>query len=117
MPINIEFAPELVLYRTHNIEEARIPQSLEIGETYNFLKSGQRAYWLEGEQALVEKLEDGSLSKPIASIMILSATHFMQDKKVYTKGTYKVLRIIKPNEIYFNGCEPITKTTAAISSD
>jgi hypothetical protein len=48
-----------------------------------------------------------NLSKPKASIIILEATHFRQDNKNYTKGSYQVIKIISEGEIYFNGINKI----------
>ncbi|MDP7324255.1 MAG: hypothetical protein QF632_05845, partial [Candidatus Woesearchaeota archaeon] len=60
MGINIEFNPDLAL---RNIEEFKkggrkekecVPEQLEVGKTYPFLKKGQRNYWFDGEFPLVE---------------------------------------------------------------
>lgn len=113
MPICIEYAPELVLRNFSEYENKRrekeecVPENLKKNEIYNFLKQGQKAYWLEGEQALLEKYKDGSLSKPIASIQILEVVHFVKDGQLFSKGKYKVIRLISKGEIYFNGCEPV----------
>ncbi|MBN2479218.1 MAG: hypothetical protein JXA94_03235 [Parachlamydiales bacterium] len=113
MPINMLFAPDLVLRNYLEFEKGNkkelecIPNNLKEGAVYSFLKVGQRAYWLDGEQPLLMKKEEGSLSAPIASILILEVTHFKENDVIYTKGKYKVLKILKKNEVYFNGCEPI----------
>lgn len=49
----------------------------------------------------------GNLSVPKASIIILEATHYKIDDKNYTKGKYKLIKIIKEGEIYFNGINKI----------
>ena len=109
----MKFAPDLVLRnfsefkKQQKKKEECIPKNLEENKTYTFLKNGQRAYWLEGEQPLLEKSETGKVSKPIASVIILEATHFMENAKIYTKGKYKVVKVLKKDEVYFNGCEPI----------
>lgn len=109
MGIQIEFNPDLAL---RNISESKsgnrkleecIPEVLELGDTYDFLKEGQRCYWLDGEVPLLETKGGGDLSKPKASIIILEATHCKVDTKTWTKGKYKVIKIISDNEIYFNG--------------
>ena len=113
MSINMRFAPDLVLRNFSEFEknqkkkEECIPKKLKENKTYEFLKNGQRAYWLEGEQPLLEKSENGVVSKPIASVIILEVTHFMENKKIFSKGKYKVIKVLKKGEIYFNGCEPI----------
>ncbi len=48
-----------------------------------------------------------NLSKPKASILILEATHFRENNKNYTKGSYQVVKIIPDGEIYFNGINKI----------
>lgn len=112
MPINMQFAPDLVLRNIqefkegHRHEDECIPDPMLEGVEYSFLKEGQRAYWLDGEQPLLEKLEDGSLSPPRASIIILEVIHFKQNGKIYSRGRYSVVKVIAENEIYFNGCEP-----------
>lgn len=113
MGIQIEFNPDLALrdiseYKVGNrkIEEC-IPEVLNEGEIYDFLKEGQRCYWLEGELPLLETKGMGNLSKPKASIIILEATHYKENEKNYTKGKYKLIKIIKEGEIYFNGINKI----------
>ena len=84
------------------IEEC-IPEPLEQGEIYNFLKKDQRNYYLAGEIPLLETEGNSILLKPIASIIILEATHFIDGGGIFTKGKYKVVKIIAKDEIYFNG--------------
>lgn len=107
MGIQVEFNPDLALrnhkyvFTNRKVEEC-IPKNLKEGETYPFLKKGQRNYWLEGEIPLLET--DGKrLSSPIASIVILEATHFLLDGENYTRGKYKVVKKLSLDEIYFNG--------------
>jgi|SRR3989338_10380236 len=112
MGIKVEFNPNLAL---RNIEEYKkgtrkleecVPEKLEEGKTYQFLKEGQRLYWLEGEQPLIETKGNQNLSRPLASIIILEATHFKEEKKTYTKGKYKVIKLLGNNaRIYFEGFE------------
>ncbi|MDD4803649.1 MAG: hypothetical protein PHN69_00555 [Candidatus Pacebacteria bacterium] len=113
MGIQIEFNPDLALrniseYKNGNrkIEEC-IPEILEEGKIYDFLKEGQRCYWLHGELPLLETKGMENLSVPKASIIILEATHYKIDDKNYTKGKYKLIKIIKEGEIYFNGINKI----------
>ena len=109
----MQFAPDLVLrnmqasHEDNRLPEECIPEQLQEGAQYEFLKEGQRAYWLDGEQPLLEKLADGSLSPPQASIRILEVIHFKKDDKIYTLGKYLVVKVLNENEIYFDGCEPI----------
>lgn len=113
MGIVAEFNPDLALrdiseFRAgkRKIEEC-IPDPLEEGKIYDFFKKGQRLYWLYGELPLLETKGDENLSKPKASIIILEALHFKEGNDVYTKGKYKVIKIIPDGEIYFNGINKI----------
>jgi hypothetical protein len=110
MGIQVEFNPDLAL---RNISEFRsgnrkkeecIPERLEAGKVYDFLKQGQRNYWLEGEIPLVET-KGGQLSRPLASIIILEVVHVLINGKPLTKGKYKVVEAFNPKDskISFNG--------------
>jgi hypothetical protein len=107
MGIKIEFNPDLALrnykeFLKGNRKEAEcIPAKLVPGETYDFLKSGQRNYWLQGEIPLLETKGNEQLSRPVASIIILEATHFLDKKELFTKGKYKVVEVFSDKEIYF----------------
>lgn len=107
MGIKVEFNPDLALrniseFKNGNrkIEEC-IPEVLKEGKIYDFLKKEQRNYWLHGEIPLIETQGNEILSRPKASIIILEATHFLDNGEIYTKGKYKVIKIIKDGEIYF----------------
>jgi len=109
MGIQVEFNPDLAL---RNIAESKngnrkieecIPENLEVGKIYPFLKEGQRNYWLDGEMPLVETKGNQNLSRPKASILILEATHFKENGKIYTKGRYKVMGIFNDDKIHFEG--------------
>ena len=86
MGIIVEFNPNLAL-REHGtsgrLEEECVPKNLERGGRYRFLKEGQRNYWLEGEIPLRITEGNQKLSRPIASVVILEATHFTKDAQVY----------------------------------
>lgn len=73
------------------------------GETYDFLKKDQRLYWLQGELPLVETKGNQELSVPIASVVIVEATHMLIDGEAWTKGKYKVVEIFKDGKVHFNG--------------
>ncbi len=115
MGIQVEFNPDLAL---RNISEFRkgnrkkeecIPEKLEKGQIYEFLKKGQRNYWIEGEIPLLETKGNQQLSRPIASIIILEATHFLLNGEPYTKGKYKIVEVFNQadSKIHFEG---FTKT-------
>ncbi|MDD5012323.1 MAG: hypothetical protein PHQ66_01600 [Candidatus Nanoarchaeia archaeon] len=112
MGIQVEFNPDLALRKFGTLDrklEECLPEELETGKEYNFLKKGQRIYYLRGEIPLVKTEGNQKLSDPLASIIITEYTHFIFGEEVWTKGLYKIIKKIEPNEIYFNGCEPIRK--------
>ncbi|MDI6720907.1 MAG: hypothetical protein QMD85_00850, partial [Candidatus Aenigmarchaeota archaeon] len=85
--------------------EECIPENLQAGQFHEFLKEGQRNYWIEGEIPLVETRGNQQLSKPMASVIILEAAHFILDGKPYTKGKYKIVEVFDPDsdKIHFDG--------------
>ena len=109
MGIITEYNPDLALRNISEFKEGRrkeeecIPENLKAGEIHSFLKKGQRNYWLEGEVPLLETKGDQKLSRPMASIIILEATHFLEKGEVYTKGKYKVIEVFGDNKIHFEG--------------
>lgn len=122
MGIKVEFNPDLALrdyseYKKENRKrEECIPAKMMKGRVYSFLKSGQRLFWLNddkfwGNGQLPLCCTDGKehLSRPLASIKILEATHFLKDKKVWTKGKYKVIEVFneKDPKINFEACRRI----------
>jgi hypothetical protein len=109
MGIQVEFNPDLAL---RSIEEFKrgvrkleecIPEHLEEGKTYPFLKSGQRNYWLRGEMPLLQTKGEEKLSLPIASIVMLTARHSLIESEVWTSGEYKVIKVFQDSEAHFNG--------------
>jgi len=109
MGIQVEFNPDLALRNisefkkgNRKIEEC-IPGNLKIGEIHPFLKEGQRNYWFDGEIPLIETRGNQNLSRPKAGILILEATHFKEDGKVYTKGKYKIIEVFNDDKIHFEG--------------
>ncbi|MDP7506283.1 MAG: hypothetical protein QF362_02465 [Candidatus Woesearchaeota archaeon] len=79
-------------------EEECIPKNLEAGKVFDFLKKDQRNYWLFGEIPLRETKGNQVLGKPIASVIILEATHFLEGKEMFTRGKYKVVDVFDPND-------------------
>lgn len=113
MGIKIEFNPDLALrniseFKNGNrkIEEC-IPENLDTGKTYPFLKRDQRNYWLFGQIPLIETKGGEVLSRPKAGIVILEATHFVENDTVYTKGLYKVVEVFNDDEIHFECFDPV----------
>lgn len=115
MGIRIEFNPELCLrtiedFKNGKREEAEcIPEHIKVDKTYEFLKEGQRNYWVEGEQPLIETRGWPDCSRPLASIIIDEATHFMKDGKVWTKGKYHIVETFDPNDpkVHFEGVKKV----------
>jgi hypothetical protein len=109
MGIIIEFNPDLALRDISEFKNKRrkkeecIPEDIKNREVYEFLKKGQRNYWLYGEIPLVETKGNQQLSRPKASIIILEAIHFLEDGEVYTKGKYKVVEVFNDDKIHFDG--------------
>ncbi|MFH1607810.1 MAG: hypothetical protein ABIA78_01625 [archaeon] len=108
MGIQVEFNPDLALREfgtKGRLEEECLPEKLKQDKIYPFLKKGQRNYWLSGEIPLLETKGNQKLSRPLASITIIEATHFLKDNKPYTRGTYKINEVydIKDPTINFEG--------------
>ncbi|MBU1118890.1 hypothetical protein KKH43_03345 [Patescibacteria group bacterium] len=107
MGIVVEFNPDLALRNITECKEGRrrkeecIPENLEKGYTYSFLKKDQRNYWLFGEIPLIETKGNQILSRPKANIQILEATHFVENGEMYTRGTYTVIEVFNDDEIHF----------------
>ncbi len=120
MGIQVEFNPDLALrnfseYKKGNrlISEC-LPEKLEVGKEYDFLKKGQRLFWLSdnedwsgGQVPLYETKGNAVLSRPLASIKIISVTHFLDKTEVWTKGRYKVMEIFNDEKIHFDGLKKI----------
>ena len=102
MGIIVEFNPDLALRNLEEFRQGRrkhaecIPAPLEVGKEYLFLKEGQRNYWLHGEIPLLQTEGEGKLSRPLASIVIIEATHFLKNNYVFTKGRYVVKEVFDP---------------------
>ncbi|PIO08659.1 hypothetical protein COU59_00675 [Candidatus Pacearchaeota archaeon CG10_big_fil_rev_8_21_14_0_10_34_12] len=110
MGIKVEFNPDLALREFETpgrLEEECLPELLSESTTHPFLKRGQRNYWLEGEIPLLQTGGDEQLSKPLASIIILEATHFIRGGEVWTRGYYKIVKKIEEGEPYFDGFNKI----------
>lgn len=103
MGIAVEFNPDLALRDLSNFKSGKrkkeecLPAKIEKGKVHSFLKSGQRNYWLEGELPLLKTEGNQKLSRPLASIRILEATHVLIKGAPYTKGKYKVLEVFDIN--------------------
>jgi len=115
MGISVEFNPDLALRNFNEFKmgkrkkEECIPSDLKAGKIYPFLKKDQRNYWFDGEVPLLETKGNAVLSKPIASIKILEATHFLLSGKVHTKGKYKVIEVFKDSDIHFESYKKLPR--------
>jgi len=104
MGIVVEFNPDLALRNYSEFENGSrkepecVPKNLESGKVYDFLKKDQRNYWLFGEIPLRETKGNQILGKPIASVIIIEATHFLENGQMFTKGKYKVVDVFDPND-------------------
>ena len=74
-----------------------------------FMKKGQRNYFLQGEIPLLETQGNQILSRPLASIKILEYTHKLLDNTPYTIGKYQIIEIYDINDpkIHFEGMNKI----------
>lgn len=108
MGIKVEYNPELALRNISEFKNGKrkieecIPENLEAGKVYDFLKKDQRNYWLYGEVPLVETKGSEIVSRPKAGVIILEVTHFLDGDEVYTKGKYKVLEVFKNDKNPFD---------------
>lgn len=119
MGIQIEFNPDLALRdikyfkNKERKKEECIPEKLEVGQRYNFLKKGQRNYYLLTDEPipLIETKGNQILSRPLAAIRIIEATHFNLKGEIWTKGIYEVLAVydINNSEIHFEGFLSVKK--------
>jgi hypothetical protein len=113
----IEVNPALILRDTDEGQKGNrrpeecIPENLQTGQIYPFLKKDQRIFWFDGEIPLIVKGSDGNKSRPIASISILEVTHFVDNGTLWTRGLYKVTEIFGDEEIHFDGLEKVTNTS------
>lgn len=122
MGIKVEFNPDLALRNISEYKNGRrkieecVPEKMEVGRVYDFLKNGQRLYWLSdsefwgsGQLPLFETAGEEKLSRPLASIKILEATHFLEGGEVWTKGKYQVIEVFDANDpkIHFEALKRI----------
>jgi len=111
MGIQVEFNPDLALRnRSHFLSGKRsleecLPEMLREGEVHSFLKEGQRCYYLLEPIPLLETQGNQQLSRPLAAVTILEAIHFLKEGRVYTRGTYRIDKVLDPtsSEVYFEG--------------
>ncbi len=109
MGIKVEFNPDLALRSIAEFkagrrkEEECIPEILEAGKSYAFLKSDQRLYNIGGKTPLLRTEGNEVLSEPLATVRILEVTHAIIDGKVFTRGTYRVDTVFDTGWVGFGG--------------
>ncbi len=114
MGIQVEFNSDLALrkFRTEGrLLEEHLSRTLQEGGNYDFLKEGQRNYWIERKIPLLETKDNQKLSRPLVSIKIIEATHFIELRTLnpYTKGKYHVIKVYGSNDktIHFEGMNKV----------
>lgn len=113
MGIQVEFNPDLALRNTKEYSAGRrkkeecVPAKLQKGKVYPFLKSGQRNYFFHDEIPLLETKGNQKLSRPLASVRIVKAIHFIKNGEVFTKGTYKVMDVFTDENTHFESYKRI----------
>ncbi len=101
MGIQVEFNPDLALRdfeefkKGNRKREECLPEKIETGKIYDFLKQGQRNFYLDGEVPLLKTQGNAVLSRPLASILILEAVHFKEGKELIQKEGTKSLKYLK----------------------
>ncbi|PLX21308.1 hypothetical protein C0584_02955 [Candidatus Parcubacteria bacterium] len=109
MGIKAEFNPDICLRDISEFHKGKrkleecIPENIQAGKIYDFLKKGQRFFWLDGEVPLLETRGNEQLSRPKASIVFQEATHFKIENEIFTKGKYKVIEVFSGDDIQFEG--------------
>jgi hypothetical protein len=109
MGIQVEYNPDLALRSFEEFKVGRrqreecLPEKMQAGKVFDFLKSGQRLYWLHGELPLLETKGNQNLSSPIAGIIILEVTHVLIKGEVWIKGKYKITEVFEDKKVHFNG--------------
>jgi len=101
MEIKPEFESELQMWNVREFVMDRrkfdecIPENLKEGREYAFLLEGQKFFALFPKFPLVEKPEDpkgSSITRGLANL--IEVTHFVDNDKVFTKGRYRIIRVI-----------------------
>jgi hypothetical protein len=111
MGIRVEFNPDLCLRDIGEFDANRrlleecLPREMAQGVVYDFLKAEQRLYWLHGELPLRETRGGEQLSRPRASVQILEVTYFIDKGQIFTRGKYRIEKILNEDDNYFDGYE------------
>jgi hypothetical protein len=111
MGIAVEFNPELALRSQTAYESGArcetecLPVQLQEGQEYRFAKRGQRNFYLQGAVPLRETADNEAVSRPLASITIVEATHVLRDGEPWTIGRYRVDAVFTDDGPHFEGFE------------
>ena len=118
----MEFNPDLALRNISEYKNGKrkmeecVPENLEVGKIFDFLKSGQRLYylsdsefWGNGQIPLCETSGGEKLSRPMASVKILEVAHFLESGEVWTRGKYKIIEVfdVSDEKIHFEACKRV----------
>jgi hypothetical protein len=72
-----------------------IPENFKEGREYNFLLEGQKFFGLFAKFPLVEiGGNSNGMNNTRALINIIEVTHFLDNGKLFTKGKYRILRVV-----------------------
>jgi hypothetical protein len=99
MGLTIEFNDRLALRSIDEYQKGRrqetecIPEHLRTGETYGFLKQGQRVYTLLNTVPLVITTGNQKTSEPLADVLITEICHSMDGDTLWTTGKYIVVKV------------------------
>jgi len=100
MEISPSFESELNLWNVREfVTDKRkfdecIPENMKEDREYGFLLEGQKFFGLFAKFPLVEIDENNTQDVTRALVNIFEVTHFLDNEKLYTKGKYRVLRVI-----------------------
>lgn len=75
--------------------EERMPEELEVGRIYPFIKKGHRTYEPFSEVTLLEMKRSEVLFSLVARVTILSVEYVVEEGQSYTKGEYRVEELLQ----------------------
>lgn len=92
----VEFNTVLALRKsgTENREkEECLPEKLETGKVYNFLKEGQRIFALDTEMPLIETKGNQQFEKELGVVKVINVEHLIRNNRTFTRGQYKIIGV------------------------
>lgn len=75
-----------------------LPETLAKGDEHAFTKRGQRIYRLDVEIPLVVTHGNHDISRPLAAVVILEATHVLRDGAYWTIGRYRITEVFSSDD-------------------